>query len=154
MNILAALFIDAIDLRSVEGPSTRIDLTGIQFSAAAPSAPPFTIEPHLCVIVHCPVESRSDAALEVVFRRGDDVLARNVQPLQVEPGIDADRDGLLHGALHFRLVLRAERGRTDESLDQIRGNRLGHWRAIGVGLDDVANSIEKLSREVVELRIG
>lgn len=86
MNILAALFIDAIDLRSVEGPSTRIDLTGIQFSAAAPSAPPFTIEPHLCVIVHCPVESRSDAALEVVFRRGDDVLARNVQPLQVEPG--------------------------------------------------------------------
>lgn len=86
MEILAALFIDAIDLRSVEGPATRIDLTGVQFSAAAPSPPPVTIEPHLCVIVHCPVDARPDAALEVVFRRGDEVLARNVQPLQVEPG--------------------------------------------------------------------
>ena len=37
MDILAALFIEGIDLRQVEGPSTRIDLTGVQFSAAAPS---------------------------------------------------------------------------------------------------------------------
>ena len=36
MDILAALFIEGIDLRQVEGPSTRIDLTGVQFSAAAP----------------------------------------------------------------------------------------------------------------------
>ncbi|MFM8861770.1 MAG: hypothetical protein ACKOIA_04835 [Acidimicrobiia bacterium] len=86
MEILAALFIDGIDVRSVDGPSTRLDLTGVQFSALAPSAPPVTIEPHLCVIVHCPPDSRDTAALEVVFRRGDDVIARNVQPLQVEPG--------------------------------------------------------------------
>lgn len=86
MELISALFIDAIDIRSVEGPSTRIDLTGVQFSAVAPSAPPFTIQPHLCVIVHCPPDARPDAALEVVFRRGDEVLARNVQPLQVEPG--------------------------------------------------------------------
>jgi hypothetical protein len=86
MEILAALFIDGIDVRSVDGPSTRLDLTGVQFSALAPSAPPVTIEPHLCVIVHCPPGSRDTAALEVVFRRGDDVIARNVQPLQVEPG--------------------------------------------------------------------
>jgi len=86
MEILAALFIDGIDVRSVAGPSTRLDLTGVQFSALAPSPPPVTIEPHLCVIVHCPVGGRDTAALEVVFRRGEDVIARNVQPLQVEPG--------------------------------------------------------------------
>lgn len=86
MEILAALFIEGIDVRSVAGPSTRLDLTGVQFSAVAPSPPPVTVEPHLCVIVHCPVGSRDSAALEVVFRRGDDVIARNVQPLQVEPG--------------------------------------------------------------------
>ena len=86
MEILAALFIDGIDTRSVPGPSTRIDLTGIQFSAPAPSAPPFTVEPHLVVIVHCPADGAPDAALEVVYTRDGEQIARNVQPLQVEPG--------------------------------------------------------------------
>lgn len=86
MEILAALFIDGIELRSVPGPSTRIDLTGIQFSAPAPSEPPFTIEPHLVVIVHCPEGARSSAALEVVYQRDGEQIARNVQPLEVEPG--------------------------------------------------------------------
>src|SRR5512139_3606112 len=86
MDILAALFIDGIDLRQVEGPSTRIDLTGIQFSAAAPGPVPVTVEPHLCVIVHCPPDAKGTGALEVVYRRGDEQIARNVQPLQVEPG--------------------------------------------------------------------
>ena len=39
MQILAALFIDGIELRQVPGPSTRIDLTGVHFSMAAPSPP-------------------------------------------------------------------------------------------------------------------
>lgn len=86
MDILAALFIDGIDLRSVPGPSTRIDLTGVQFSAPAPSALPVRIEPHLCVIVRCAPEDKGTGVLEVVYRRGDEQLARNVQPLQVEPG--------------------------------------------------------------------
>lgn len=86
MEILAALFIEGIDLRQVAGPSTRIDLTGIQFSTVAPSAPPFTIEPHLVVIVHCPYDARPSAALEVVYKRGGEQIARNVQPLEVEPG--------------------------------------------------------------------
>lgn len=86
MDILSALFIENIELRQVEGPSTRIDLTGVQFSLAAPQAVPVTLEPHLCVIVHCPIGSAGSAALEVVYRRGDEQLARNVQPLQVEPG--------------------------------------------------------------------
>ena len=45
MHILAALFIDDIDIRQVEGPSTRIDLGGVQFSAAAPTPLPLTWAP-------------------------------------------------------------------------------------------------------------
>jgi len=86
MEILAALFIDGIDLRQVAGPSTRIDLNGIQFSAAAPSAVPVTVEPHLCVIVHCPPDGKTAGALEVIYQRDGEQIARNVPPLQVEPG--------------------------------------------------------------------
>lgn len=86
MQILAALFIDGIDVRQVPGPSTRIDLTGVGFSAPAPAAAPVTIEPHLVVIVHCPADHRGTAALEVVYRRNGEQVARNVQPLEVEPG--------------------------------------------------------------------
>ena len=86
MEIVAALFIDTIDTRSVPGPSTRIDLTGIQFSGPAPSPPPVTITPHLCVIIRCPADHLGTAALEVVFTRGGEQIARNVQPLQIEPG--------------------------------------------------------------------
>ncbi|MGY6499575.1 MAG: hypothetical protein ACXIVQ_01555 [Acidimicrobiales bacterium] len=86
MQIIAAVFIDDIELRQVPGPSTRIDLTGIQFSAAASQPVPVTWAPHLCVIVHCPPDEAGTGALEVVYRRGDDEVVRNVQPLQVEPG--------------------------------------------------------------------
>lgn len=111
MEILAALFIEGIDLRSVPGPSTRIDLTGIQFSAPAPGPPPFRIEPHLVVIVHCPVDGRSTAALEVVYKRDGEQIARNVQPLEVEPGkfnyrlVRAELDFEDYGAIeaHCRL---------------------------------------------------
>lgn len=86
MQIVAALFMDEINLRQVPGPSTRIDLTGIQFSAVAPTPLPLTWAPHLVVIVRCAPGESPNAALEVVFRRGDEQVARNVQPLQVEPG--------------------------------------------------------------------
>ena len=86
MRILAGLFIDTIDLRQVEGPSTRIDLGGIRFSQVAPGPFPVTLEPHLIVLVHNPDGGKPDAALEVTYWRGDEQLARNVQPLQVEPG--------------------------------------------------------------------
>lgn len=115
MEILAALFIDAIDIRQVPGPSTRIDLTGIQFSAAAPSAPPFTIEPHLIVIVYCPADAKPSAALEVVYYRDGEQIARNVQPLEVEPGkfnyrlVRAELEFTEYGAVeaHCRLDLGA-----------------------------------------------
>jgi len=86
MEILAALFIEDIELRSVPGPSTRIDLTGIQFSTPAPSAVPVTLEPHLVIIVRCGADETGNGVLEVVYRRGDEQVARNVQPLSVEPG--------------------------------------------------------------------
>lgn len=86
MQIVSALFIDDIDVRQVEGPATRIDLTGIQFSAAAPTPLPLTWAPHLVVIVHAPDDSDGTGVLEVVYWRGEDQIARNVQPLQLEPG--------------------------------------------------------------------
>ncbi len=86
MHILAALFIENIEVRPAPGPSTRLDLTGAHFSTAAPAPVPVTIEPHLVVIVHNPPDGRPDAALETVYRRDGEQIARNVQPLSVEPG--------------------------------------------------------------------
>ena len=86
VQILAALFIDTIDIRPVEGPSTRIDLGGVKFSQAAPGPFPVTLEPHLVVLVHNPPDGRPDAALEVTYWRDEEQVARNVQPLSVEPG--------------------------------------------------------------------
>lgn len=53
MDIVSALFSENIDLRQAPGPSTRIDLSGIMFSMAAPSPAPVTITPHLIVLVRC-----------------------------------------------------------------------------------------------------
>jgi hypothetical protein len=88
VDIIAAVFADDIQLRPVPGPATRIDLTGIQFSAPAPGPVPVTVGPHLMVLVWCPPEEQGFGALEVVFRREgvEEPVARNVQPLQIEPG--------------------------------------------------------------------
>jgi hypothetical protein len=87
MDIVAALFIEGIDLSSpYPGGPTRIDLTGVHFSATPPSPPPVTVTPHLVVLVRCPTGEPGDGVLEVVFQRDGEQIARNVQPLQVEPG--------------------------------------------------------------------
>ena len=87
MQILAAVYIDTIDIRPVPGPSTRIDLGGIKFSEAAPGPFPVTVEPHLVVIVRCPPDGKPNAVLETTYWRDDEEeVARNVQPIQVEPG--------------------------------------------------------------------
>jgi hypothetical protein len=87
VQIVAALHIEGIDLRqSVPGGPTAIDLTGVHFSLVAPAPPPVTVAPHLVVIVRCAADEEGTGVLEVVYRRDDEQLARNVQPLQVDPG--------------------------------------------------------------------
>ena len=105
MQIVAALFTDEIELRPVPGPSTRIDLTGVHFSAPAPSAPPVTVTPHLVVIVRNEPDGAPDGVLEVTFHLLDqpdgtpEQIARNVQPVGVEPGKFAYR--LVRAELEF-----------------------------------------------------
>lgn len=86
MEIVAALFMDDIELREVAGPSTRIDLKGVQFSAAAPSPFPLVWAPHLVIIVRANDDEDGNGALEVVYELDGEQVARNVQPLQIEPG--------------------------------------------------------------------
>ena len=87
MQILAALFIDTIEFRQAEGPSTRIDLGGVQFSFAAPGPLPVVLTPHLVVLVSCGPDEPGNAALVATFydEAGNEV-ARSAQPFQVEPG--------------------------------------------------------------------
>ena len=100
-------------VRQVPGPSTRLDLLGVQFSAPAPTPFPLQWAPHLCVIVHCPAGESPNGALEVRFLRGGEQVARSVQPLQVEQGkfnyqlvraeIDVDEAGTVEA--HCRIDL-------------------------------------------------
>lgn len=87
MDIVSALFCENLSLRQAPGPATRIDLSGVMFSMAAPSAPPVTIAPHLIVIVRCRADEPGNGVLEVVFRDGSGAeVARNASPFTVEPG--------------------------------------------------------------------
>ena len=83
---MAALFTESFNMRQVAGPSTRLDLTGVYFSMAAPNAVPVTVEPHLVVLVRCPPGDSGAAALETVYQRDGEQVARNAQPVTVEPG--------------------------------------------------------------------
>ncbi len=96
---MAAVFMENIELRPAPGPSTRIDLTGVHFSMAAPTPAPVTIEPHLVVLVRCPPGAKGEGALEAVYTRDGEQVARNVQPLVVEPGKFAYR--LVRAELEF-----------------------------------------------------
>lgn len=98
MDIVAALFADDLDVRQVQGPSTRLDLAGIKFSQAADSFPT-TIEPHLFVIVRCAPGDSPEGVLEVRFLRDGEQVARNAQMLQIEPSKFAYR--LVRAELEF-----------------------------------------------------
>ena len=128
MDIVSALFVEDFALRPAPGPSTRIDLTGVFFSMAAPSAVPVTITPHLVVLVRCRADERGEGILEVVFRRGDDEIARNVSPFTVEPGKFTYR--LVRGELEF-----AEYGQIEAHC------RIGHgpWLVVPLTLLPVAS---------------
>ena len=103
MQIVAAVFVENFEMRQAAGPSTRIDLTGVMFSMAAPSPAPVTISPHLVALIFCPSDEAGDGVFEVVFRKGagedDEQVARNVSPFTVEPGKFTYR--LVRGELEF-----------------------------------------------------
>jgi len=94
VQIISALFAENIDLRQVEGPSTRIDLTGIMFSFTSATPAPVTVEPHLIALIHCPPDGDGSGVFEVTVTRDPDPatvtdaepIARNVAPFTVEPG--------------------------------------------------------------------
>jgi len=99
MQIVSALFVESFNLRDVPGPATRIDLTGVFFSLAAPAPVPVTVEPHLVALIWCPPTEAGQGVFETVFTRGDDEIARNVSPFNVEPGKFTYR--LVRGQLTF-----------------------------------------------------
>lgn len=99
MEIVAALFVEGIDFRQVEGPATRIDITGVFFSTAV-EAYPTQLTPHLVVLVRSPLGSDGNATLETVFVRDDgEEVGRNRQSFFVEPGKFGYR--LVKGELEF-----------------------------------------------------
>jgi hypothetical protein len=111
MQILSALFVESFEFRQVEGPATRIDLNGIHFSTAVRSFP-LTLEPHLIVLIRCPAGESGSDALETVFMREGEEVARNRQPVMIEPGkfgyqlVKGEIDFLEPGTVeaHCRLV--------------------------------------------------
>jgi hypothetical protein len=99
MEIVAALFVEGIEFRQVEGPSTRIDVTGVFFSTVVDSYPA-TLQPHLVVLVRSPEGTDGNGTLETVFVRDDgQEVGRNRQPFFVEPGKFGYR--LVRGELDF-----------------------------------------------------
>jgi hypothetical protein len=100
MEIVASVFVEGFEFRTVEGPSTRIDITGVFFSTAVESYPT-TLEPHLFVLVRSPAGTDGNGTLETVFVRSDsgEEVARNKQPFFVEPGKFGYR--LVRGELPF-----------------------------------------------------
>lgn len=85
MQILSALFVESFEFRQVEGPATRIDLRGVYFSTTVSSLPTM-LEPHLIVLIRCGADESGSEALEVVFTRDGEEIARNRQPVMIEPG--------------------------------------------------------------------
>lgn len=85
MELVAALFVEHIDFRQIEGGSTRIDLTGAFFSQPVPEFP-VTLTPHLVALVRAPADDSGQATFVSEFHRDGEQIARIVQPVQVEPG--------------------------------------------------------------------
>jgi hypothetical protein len=103
MQIVSALFVEEFNMRQAPGPATRIDMTGVMFSMAAPGPVPVTIDPHLVALIFCPGDEPGHGIFEVIFRRGvpedAEQIARNVSPFTVEPGKFTYR--LVRGELEF-----------------------------------------------------
>ena len=86
MYIIAAVFVDDISLRELEGSVARIDLTGVQFPSLVEEEFPIVFAPHLALLIHSDDSANDNGVLEVTYYRGDEQIARNVQPLTIEAG--------------------------------------------------------------------
>ena len=91
MKILAALFIDDISMFENHDGLTRLNLSGVQFTIAVSEPFPLTLAPHLVVLIHSDETSNGTGVLEVTYHSAENQIARNVQPLQIEPGLFAYR---------------------------------------------------------------
>jgi hypothetical protein len=99
MEIVAALFVENINFRQVEGPSTRIDITGAFFSTKV-DAFPANLSPHLVVLVRVPKDGEGGGTLETRFvNEAGEEVGRNAQQFVVEPGKFGYR--LVKGELEF-----------------------------------------------------
>ena len=91
MQILAALFIDDISMRQTPDSLTRLDLSGVQFTTKVSESFPLQLSPHLVVLIHSEPNGTGSGVLEVTYHLGNLEIARNVQPLEIEPGLFAYR---------------------------------------------------------------
>lgn len=91
MKILAALFLDDISMFENEHGLTRLNLTGVQFTITVSEQFPVTLAPHLVILIHSDEDENGTAVLEVTYDFKGIEVARNVQPLQIEPGLFAYR---------------------------------------------------------------
>jgi hypothetical protein len=99
MDIVAALFVENINFRQVEGPSTRIDITGAFFSTKVEEFPA-QMSPHLVVLVRVAKDAPGNGTLETRFvNEAGEEVGRNVQQFAVEPGKFGYR--LVKGELEF-----------------------------------------------------
>jgi len=99
MEIVAGLFVENINFRQVEGPSTRIDITGAFFSVRAEEFPAH-LSPHLVVLVRVAKDGDGNGTLETRFvNEAGEEVGRNAQQFSVEPGKFGYR--LVRGELEF-----------------------------------------------------
>ena len=99
MEIVAALFVEGIDFRQVDGPSTRIDITGAFFSTAVDVVPGAAgAAPRRARARARRIRRQRHARDGVPPRRGEEI-GRNRQTFFVEPGKFGYR--LVKGELEF-----------------------------------------------------
>ncbi len=85
MKFIAGLYVENINFRKNEQGSTRIDIDGAFFSFA-PESYPSVFQPHLVLLISAVGSTVPADTLIVEFYKGDEIVARNVQPCPVEPG--------------------------------------------------------------------
>ncbi len=85
MKFVSGLYIDNVNFRKDESGSTKIDIDGAFFSFK-PQSYPILFNPHLVLLINAVDSEISNDTLVVEFKKGEEVVARNVQPCPIEIG--------------------------------------------------------------------